>query len=134
MAASRQSWRKRLALMVYRPLRPFLRPLAWRLRSFLVAAVREDAAAMRDHIARVQGELGVLRTELAALRPVSAELPAMRMVLESLAGEIAALRGEVGVLRGELAARPDSVPVTEVAALARSAEAALLTLATARLG
>jgi hypothetical protein len=57
-AESQQSIAKSGALAIYRPLRPVLRPIAWRVRSFLTAQLGND-------LMRIQGELQNLRQELA---------------------------------------------------------------------
>ena len=49
---------KRAVLAAYRPLRPVLRPIAWRIRNFLTAEVQ-------DEMRQIHGELQNLRQELA---------------------------------------------------------------------
>jgi FkbM family methyltransferase len=49
---------KRTVLTVFRPLRPVLRPIAWRIRNFLIAE-------LRDEMTQLHGELQNLRQELA---------------------------------------------------------------------
>ena len=41
-------WRKRLAQLLYYPLRPIIRPLAWRLRTFLIGDIQRELRQLRD--------------------------------------------------------------------------------------
>jgi FkbM family methyltransferase len=43
-----RSRRRRLALLLYRPVRPLVRPLAWRLRTFLMAGIQHELRQLRD--------------------------------------------------------------------------------------
>ena len=64
--APQRSIAKRAVLALYRPLRPILRPIAWRMRSFLATELRTD-------IMQVHGELQDQREEIARLRGEFAE-------------------------------------------------------------
>ena len=46
--AFRRNWRKRCASLAYRPLRPLVRPLAWRLRTFLTAELDCELRELRE--------------------------------------------------------------------------------------
>ena len=46
--AFRRNWRKRCASLAYRPLRPLVRPLAWRLRTFLTAELYRELRELRE--------------------------------------------------------------------------------------
>jgi FkbM family methyltransferase len=42
------NWRRRFALLPYRAVRPIIRPLAWRLRTFLTAELQHELRQLRD--------------------------------------------------------------------------------------
>ncbi len=45
---------KALLFLAYRPFRPILRPIAWRLRSFLVSDIRHDLVHLTHHLNQLQ--------------------------------------------------------------------------------
>jgi hypothetical protein len=90
----RRSLAKWLILLGYAPVRPFVRPLAWRTRSFLTGEIHSELARLDDKLQLLGTSLaGELHGELARLDDK------LQLLRASLAGE---LHGELARLNDQL--------------------------------
>lgn len=72
---------KSLLYTAYRPFRPILRPIAWRLRWFLIGDVRHDLANLTDHLHHLNQSITDLqRLTQAAKEPSLAQAPSDQLV------------------------------------------------------
>jgi FkbM family methyltransferase len=72
---------KSLLYAAYRPFRPILRPVAWRLRGFLIGDVRHDLARLTGHLNHLnQSITEIQRLTQMAKDPPSAQMPSDQLV------------------------------------------------------
>ena len=129
-APPKQSWTKRFALFLYTRLgRVFIRPLAWRARTFLLAPLRphldDSRRAMTEQLDAIGRNLEGVRLTLEPLRPVSGQLDSVSQEfwarLHAVSQDLAALHRALEPLRptGEkldaIAANLEAVRVAELA-------------------
>lgn len=114
---------RRVSSWAYSLVRPVVRPLGWRLRTFLLAELRDELAhtgAQLGNVSAQLGTLGVLREQLANLGNQLAEL---RQDLAEMRGREQAILEHVAAIRARPALDAD---------LAEAAEQLLLTLSLER--
>jgi hypothetical protein len=86
---TRRSWKRRLALLAYRPVRPLIRPLVWRSRSFLTGEIMAELARQNQALQSLLMQSGA--PSAAAMLAASASPRAM----SGPPGDTAALQAEL---------------------------------------
>lgn len=74
-APPRRSRARRLALLAYRPLRPLIRPLLWRGRSFLTGDIREELARQNQALQSLLMQSGATSAAAMLATPSSLRAP-----------------------------------------------------------
>jgi len=75
-APPRRSWKRRLALLAYRPVRPLIRPLAWRGRSFLTGEIMAELARQNQALQSLLMQSGGTSAAAMLATPLSSRATA----------------------------------------------------------